>query len=196
MKPPRDGGDERSSRSIEVFLDDYHRFVVEAVGAEWEPLAGGRWVQLIVLPSFDPEIVFTAVEVDGTCRVVANTAQTNLWYQTAYSRDPDRGSPGERTPPPPNPVSVEYIVAGDHTDQFWSKVAAVQPRELMGLDGMTIRVRARVGTEMTDVETWAPPARSAVGTLYGILVSSLPVPDDHPVATVAQAAVRYFQWSA
>src|SRR4051794_8242213 len=83
---------QRGEWAAQQFQDFYSRTVVGAVGSTWDPPRQGRWLQLIVAPSFEPELVLTATETDGCCRVVANTVGLCVCSYLSYFDAPDRWS--------------------------------------------------------------------------------------------------------
>ena len=65
------------------------RRTVDGVGAWWLPPPVGRWLQIVMMPSFHADVVITAIDDGTTRRLVAQTAQCNLSNWDEYSKHPD-----------------------------------------------------------------------------------------------------------
>ena len=102
--------------------------------------------------------------------------------------------------PAPTPIAVESMLVGRDAEQLWSMVQLVRPPRpepgFVGLDGITFTVRIRLESEIEQIEefeVWSPRrGHSPVVDLFSVLVDSLSVADDHPVAVAVATLQGYF----
>jgi hypothetical protein len=164
--------------------------VVQGVGAHWEAPEAGDWLQLILRPSFDPEIVITAHRTAQGTEAVAHTAQCSLWeiHLHAVGTLLDK-------PLPPSRTSTRLAINEADAERLWAQAANVPEsrgqRQTAGLDGMPLTIRIRLGAVSWDLESWSPvpddPARPLIDNLLNRTMNS----KNLAVATIAGQALRY-----
>ncbi len=167
-------------RQLEQFEHDVCRYVVDAVGAVWDPPPHRRWLQLVVLPSFEHEVVVTVTEADEGAVVSARTAQCSVWLFMSHSNRDSWSSRDESPSPAPSPVVAEAALSVADLERMWSIAGmVVPPPPVLGLDGITFRLRTRVDTAVDDVDevkVWSPRRHAPIVQLFDMLVARLAGP--------------------
>lgn len=190
MVGAKDEDDRRAGEwAAQQFAGFYHRAVVAAVGATWNPPPQGRWLQLIVAPPFEPEIVLTATETDGGCRVVANTVGCCVCRFLPYF-DADRWSADDAVLPRTRHMSLEGEMDLRASALLWSAAGTVKPpppSPLMTLDGIEISVRYRLASTVVEIDSCCPSRHSPEAALFDLLITSIAIPEDHLVFFAAAA---------
>jgi hypothetical protein len=182
--------DEVLSR-FDIRVDEYTpQALVTALRGSWDPPSDGRFVEVLLRPAFHPELLLVLHErPDGTV-LWASTAQTNLFsWRRSNPLHPNHN-------PDEHPALVTATVwpnaeTADHIWELADDVIQPDPRPGIGLDGVSVDLRIRLGGDLLHVQTWCPPADTPVGELleaFGRLATEMPIP--FPAIASAAEIVR------
>ena len=113
--------------------------------------AADRFVQVVYLPSFDPEVTLSlALDGDRTTLSVAS-ANISLWGAACLAWDPDRarGPAGECLPDTITIHQEQIVVPAAEAGEIWSRIGAISVNEAsrgdIAVDGMNVEGSLRDG---------------------------------------------------
>ena len=149
---------------IDEFWVPIARRVVEVVGANWPPPDEGKWLQLVVMPSFGADLVVTVTDDGSRCRLLTHTAQCNVHAWEGYSNGPPTG---------PLPIMTEQLLEPAVTQRLWDAASGGwSESDVAGFDGTTYVVRHRLRDELVEFDTWGPPSTAAERPLVELLLAT------------------------
>lgn len=119
---------------------------------DWD--AAEAALEVVVLPSFHPEVVLRAWAGKGRSWTQLASLGTQLW-RTRYNQPPWLVGDDEDVPPE-DPSSEVAELADDVAALVDAALALPPTRPRIGLDGVIVALRARRGDRVHDVETWSP----------------------------------------
>ena len=165
---------------------------VEALRGPEAPPTEGRYLQVLLCPSFSPEIMLIAHERRETTILWASTAQTLLRSWRPYHRYI------KRDPVPPRLVTATVDLPSSDAARLWEAARRLEAKHVAqrwGLDGIKVNIAVRLGQTLADIECWSPPVGDPVRDLVD-LFSTLADPMPDVLTGVLAEALRGFRVSS
>jgi hypothetical protein len=176
-------------------LDEFHtahaRRSVDGVGARWTPPAVGRWLQIVMMPSFHADVVITVMDDGSSCRLLAQTAQCNLSIWDGYTKHQGQW-PLDLVPPGPRPIRIEHVLTRRRARRLWMAAPSARPvAEIGGLDGICVIIRYRLEDELVEFHSWSPSRGASDRRLIDTVLESLEHTENEPLSAAINDCATY-----
>jgi hypothetical protein len=186
-------GHDEAAASLDEYLAADARRSVEGVAAQWLPPVFGRWLQIVLMPSFHADVVITAIDDGSGCRLLAQTAQCNLAIWNWYTEHPDEW-PSDRRAPDPQLVSVEQALTRRLARRLWRAARSARPVSGMsGLDGIGVMIRHRLEHQVVEFHSWSPSKEAKERRLVDIVLAAFKDVKHEQLSAVLNDCATYFR---
>ncbi|MBI4933959.1 MAG: hypothetical protein HY828_08780 [Actinobacteria bacterium] len=178
--------------SLDELLTAEARRSVEGVGAQWLPPRVGRWLQIVLMPSFHAELVITAVDDGSSCRLQAQTAQCNLAMWDLSTEHPGHWPSGQGAPDR-QLIRVEQELTRRLARRLWRAAGSARPdSRANGLDGIGIMIRHRLEHQVVEFHSWSPSKDAKDRRLIDVALAAFTGGENEQLSVVINDCASYF----